>query len=140
EATEFFDGCLNNGLHVGSLRNVGFEEETVAASGADEIESFVAFGFAPPGENNFRAVLCEEDGGVAADAGGAASDESYFVFEILAHDFVLYGDCEYGTLAVIALKMHSLFDAGRAGKSTWKGSKGKGERNRVRDLRPNGFM
>jgi hypothetical protein len=36
--------------------------------------------------------------------------------------------------------MHSHFDAGRAGKSTWKGSKGKGERNRVRDLRPNGFM
>ena len=87
EAAEFLDGFLNHCLDIGRFRNVGFQEESIASCGADETESFVAFGFAAACKHDLGAALCEEDGGVAADAGGAAGDESYFVFEILAHDF-----------------------------------------------------
>jgi len=59
-------------LDVSRLGDVGFEEQAFASRGVDELESFVAFGFAAAGEDDLGAVSCEEDGRVAADASGAA--------------------------------------------------------------------
>ncbi len=43
------------------------------------VRRFVAFDFAAPGDYDLGPVFCKENGSVAADAGGAAGDQSNFV-------------------------------------------------------------
>src|SRR5947207_9943345 len=51
ETSEFFDGFLDQRLNIGGFCSVRFDEETIAASSANEVDSFVAFGFAASGDD-----------------------------------------------------------------------------------------
>ena len=59
-----------------------------AAGGLDLRDDCGAFGFAPAGEDDFRALPGEGEGGGAADARGGAGDDGNFVFECVVHGCV----------------------------------------------------
>src|SRR5262249_59034126 len=86
ETAIFFDGFLNDRLHIRSFGDVRLQKEAIATGRADKAESFIAFGFTAAGEDDFGACFGEENGSVAADAGSSAGDECYFVLEIIAHE------------------------------------------------------
>ena len=79
QAAEGVHRLLDEGFNVRGFRNVGLNEGSFSARSLNKPDGFFSFCFAPARDNDFRALLREEDRGVAPNSSGAAGDEGHFV-------------------------------------------------------------
>src|SRR5882724_7013371 len=93
EAAEFLDGLLDKSLDVGGFRNVGWNEDALAARAANEVDGLLAFGLAAAGDDDSGSFFREKHRGVAANAGGAPSDDGDLVLKFLGHRFSSWLAC-----------------------------------------------
>src|SRR4029077_1335572 len=82
---------LDQRLDVDQPRDIGLDEQSVATSTPDQIDSFVPFIFPAPGDHYFGASFSKQNRGFASNARGSARHQRNFA----SHSAIAISDSRF---------------------------------------------